>query len=103
MGSVTERSVCPNNFSHYVVFMFVACCSDDAVRIRARSLDSAAQGPAIEKEKRKKGRMEQAHNLLLNEDVCSILGEQQRAEFVFEWLRFLKKLLPAAERVCLGI
>lgn len=47
--------------------------------------------------------MEQAHSLLLNEDVCSILGEQQRAEFVFEWLRFLKKLLPAAERVCLGI
>ncbi|MCJ8737086.1 hypothetical protein PDJAM_G00019790 [Pangasius djambal] len=43
--------------------------------------------------------MEQAHSLLLNEDVCSILGEQQRAEFVFEWLRFLKKLLPAAERV----
>ncbi|MCI4382874.1 hypothetical protein PGIGA_G00019750 [Pangasianodon gigas] len=43
--------------------------------------------------------MEQAHSLLLNEDVCSILGEQQRAEFVFEWLRFLKKLLSAAERV----
>ncbi|XP_047677260.1 HEAT repeat-containing protein 5A isoform X1 [Tachysurus fulvidraco] len=43
--------------------------------------------------------MEQAHSLLLNEDVCSILGEQQRTEFVFEWLRFLKKLLPAAERV----
>lgn len=46
--------------------------------------------------------MEQAHSLLLNEDVCSVLGEQQRAEFVFKWLRFLKKLLPAAERVCLG-
>ncbi|XP_017331866.1 HEAT repeat-containing protein 5A isoform X5 [Ictalurus punctatus] len=43
--------------------------------------------------------MEQAHSLLLNEDVCSVLGEQQRAEFVFKWLRFLKKLLPAAERV----
>ncbi|KAM9466485.1 HEAT repeat-containing protein 5A isoform 2-T4 [Clarias gariepinus] len=42
--------------------------------------------------------MEQAHSLLLNEDVCSTLGEEQRAEFVFEWLRFLKKLLPAAER-----
>lgn len=46
--------------------------------------------------------MEQAHSLLLNEDVCSILGAQQKTEFVFEWLRFLKKLLPAAERVCLG-
>uniref|UniRef100_A0A4W4DTG3 HEAT repeat-containing protein 5A n=1 Tax=Electrophorus electricus TaxID=8005 RepID=A0A4W4DTG3_ELEEL len=39
--------------------------------------------------------MEQAHSLLLNEDVCSRLGEDQRAEFVFKWLRFLKKLLPA--------
>lgn len=46
--------------------------------------------------------MEQAHSLLLNEDVCSRLGEQQRAEFVLKWLRFLKKLLPAADRVCLG-
>ncbi|XP_060789898.1 HEAT repeat-containing protein 5A isoform X3 [Neoarius graeffei] len=43
--------------------------------------------------------MEQAHSLLLNEDACSRLGEQQRAEFVVEWLRFLKKLLPAADRV----
>uniref|UniRef100_A0AAR2KWJ4 HEAT repeat-containing protein 5A n=1 Tax=Pygocentrus nattereri TaxID=42514 RepID=A0AAR2KWJ4_PYGNA len=42
--------------------------------------------------------MEQAHSLLLNEDACSRLGEHQRAEFVFEWLRFLKKLLPVADR-----
>ncbi|XP_072545928.1 HEAT repeat-containing protein 5A isoform X2 [Salminus brasiliensis] len=42
--------------------------------------------------------MEQAHSLLLNEDACGRLGEHQRAEFVFEWLRFLKKLLPAADR-----
>uniref|UniRef100_A0A6Q2Y0Y9 HEAT repeat-containing protein 5A n=1 Tax=Esox lucius TaxID=8010 RepID=A0A6Q2Y0Y9_ESOLU len=39
--------------------------------------------------------MERAHSLLLNEEACSQLGEHQRAEFVFEWLRFLKKLLPA--------
>uniref|UniRef100_A0A8C7TDA7 HEAT repeat-containing protein 5A n=1 Tax=Oncorhynchus mykiss TaxID=8022 RepID=A0A8C7TDA7_ONCMY len=43
--------------------------------------------------------MERAHSLLLNEEACSQLGEHQRAEFVFEWLRFLKKLLPAADRV----
>ncbi|XP_076835147.1 HEAT repeat-containing protein 5A isoform X2 [Brachyhypopomus gauderio] len=43
--------------------------------------------------------MEQAHSLLLNEDACSQLGEDQRAEFVFEWLRFLKKLLPTIDRV----
>ncbi|XP_068607819.1 HEAT repeat-containing protein 5A [Brachionichthys hirsutus] len=42
--------------------------------------------------------MERAHSLLLNEDVWSQLGEHQRAEFVFEWLSHLKKLLPAADR-----
>ncbi|KAM6973609.1 HEAT repeat-containing protein 5A [Aplochiton taeniatus] len=42
--------------------------------------------------------MECAHSLLLNEEACSQLGEHQRAEFIFEWLRYLKKLLPAAER-----
>lgn len=43
--------------------------------------------------------MERAHNLLLNEEACSQLGEHQRAEFIFEWLNHLKKLLPAADRV----
>ncbi|XP_052001078.1 HEAT repeat-containing protein 5A isoform X2 [Xyrauchen texanus] len=42
--------------------------------------------------------MEQAHSLLLNEEACSQLREQQRPEFVFEWLHFLKKLLPATDR-----
>ncbi|XP_057200170.1 HEAT repeat-containing protein 5A isoform X1 [Triplophysa rosa] len=42
--------------------------------------------------------MEQAHSLLLNEEACSQLREPQRAEFVFEWLRFLKKLLPVTDR-----
>ncbi|KAK1140270.1 HEAT repeat-containing protein 5A-like isoform X1 [Acipenser oxyrinchus oxyrinchus] len=42
--------------------------------------------------------MELAHGLLLNEEVCSQLSEHQKAEFVFEWLRFLKKLLIAADR-----
>ncbi|XP_071355215.1 HEAT repeat-containing protein 5A isoform X3 [Trachinotus anak] len=43
--------------------------------------------------------MERAHSLLLNEEVCSQLGEHQRAEFIFEWLNHLKKLLPASDRV----
>uniref|UniRef100_A0A672QC35 HEAT repeat-containing protein 5A n=1 Tax=Sinocyclocheilus grahami TaxID=75366 RepID=A0A672QC35_SINGR len=42
--------------------------------------------------------MEQTHSLLLNEEACSQLREHQRAEFVLEWLRFLKKLLPATDR-----
>ncbi|KAG2457702.1 HTR5A protein, partial [Polypterus senegalus] len=39
-----------------------------------------------------------AHGLLLNEDICSQLSEPQRAEFVFEWLTFLQKLLVAADK-----
>uniref|UniRef100_A0A8P4G9G3 HEAT repeat-containing protein 5A n=1 Tax=Dicentrarchus labrax TaxID=13489 RepID=A0A8P4G9G3_DICLA len=42
--------------------------------------------------------MERAHSLLLNEEVCSQLGEHQRVEFIFEWLNHLKKLLPATDR-----
>uniref|UniRef100_A0A8C9TP61 HEAT repeat-containing protein 5A n=1 Tax=Scleropages formosus TaxID=113540 RepID=A0A8C9TP61_SCLFO len=42
--------------------------------------------------------MEKAHSLLLNEEVCGQLGEHQKAQFIFEWLSFLKKLLPAADR-----
>uniref|UniRef100_A0A671UYL6 HEAT repeat-containing protein 5A n=1 Tax=Sparus aurata TaxID=8175 RepID=A0A671UYL6_SPAAU len=42
--------------------------------------------------------MERAHTLLLNEEACSQLGEHQRAEFIFEWLNHLKKLLPATDR-----
>ncbi|XP_011618311.2 LOW QUALITY PROTEIN: HEAT repeat-containing protein 5A [Takifugu rubripes] len=42
--------------------------------------------------------MEHSHSLLLNEQLCSQLAEQQRAEFIFEWLTHLKKLLPAVDR-----
>ncbi|KAM6968415.1 LOW QUALITY PROTEIN: HEAT repeat-containing protein 5A [Tautogolabrus adspersus] len=42
--------------------------------------------------------MERAHSLLLNEEACGQLGEHQRAEFIFEWLNHLKKLLPATDR-----
>ncbi|XP_066486738.1 HEAT repeat-containing protein 5A isoform X2 [Tiliqua scincoides] len=39
--------------------------------------------------------MELAHSLLLNEEAYNQLGDFQKAEFAFEWLRFLEKLLPA--------
>ncbi|KAM6181817.1 HEAT repeat-containing protein 5A isoform 2-T2 [Erethizon dorsatum] len=42
--------------------------------------------------------MELAHSLLLNEDACSQLSEVQKAEFIFEWLRYLEKLLIATSR-----
>uniref|UniRef100_A0AAY4A7U5 HEAT repeat-containing protein 5A n=1 Tax=Denticeps clupeoides TaxID=299321 RepID=A0AAY4A7U5_9TELE len=43
--------------------------------------------------------MERAHTLLLDEEACGQLGEHQRPDFIYEWLRFLSKLLPAADRV----
>ncbi|XP_036906166.1 HEAT repeat-containing protein 5A isoform X4 [Sturnira hondurensis] len=42
--------------------------------------------------------MELAHSLLLNEDAYSQLGEVQKAEFIFDWLRYLEKLLLATNR-----
>lgn len=42
--------------------------------------------------------MELAHSLLLNEEASSQLGEVQKAEFIFEWLRYLEKLLLATSR-----
>lgn len=43
--------------------------------------------------------MELAHSLLLNEEEYNQLGEYQKSEFIFEWLRFLEKLLPVTSRV----
>ncbi|NXK89235.1 HTR5A protein, partial [Formicarius rufipectus] len=42
--------------------------------------------------------MELAHSLLLNEEAYNQLSEFQKAEFVFEWLQFLEKLLPVTSR-----
>ncbi|NXR82946.1 HTR5A protein, partial [Pycnonotus jocosus] len=42
--------------------------------------------------------MELAHSLLLNEEAYNQLGGFQKAEFIFEWLQFLEKLLPMTSR-----
>ncbi|NXX85392.1 HTR5A protein, partial [Urocolius indicus] len=42
--------------------------------------------------------MELAHSLLLNEEAYNQLGGFQKAEFIFEWLQFLDKLLPVTSR-----
>ncbi|NXU78909.1 HTR5A protein, partial [Oreotrochilus melanogaster] len=42
--------------------------------------------------------MELAHSLLLNEEAYGQLGEFQKAEFVFEWLQFLERLLPVTSK-----
>ncbi|XP_058507567.1 HEAT repeat-containing protein 5B isoform X4 [Solea solea] len=43
--------------------------------------------------------MELAHSLLLNEDALAQITEAKRPVFVFEWLRFLDKVLVAANKV----
>ncbi|XP_062864698.1 HEAT repeat-containing protein 5B [Trichomycterus rosablanca] len=43
--------------------------------------------------------MELAHSLLLNEDALAQITEAKRPVFIFEWLRFLNKVLIAANRV----
>lgn len=43
--------------------------------------------------------MELAHSLLLNEEAFKKIPENKRPVFVFEWLRFLDKVLSAAQKV----
>lgn len=43
--------------------------------------------------------MELAHSLLLNEEALAHVTEAKRAVFIFEWLRFLDKVLVAANKV----
>jgi hypothetical protein len=42
--------------------------------------------------------MELAHSLTLNEEAYNQLSEQKRPIFVFEWLRFLEKVLVNANK-----
>ncbi|XP_072565589.1 HEAT repeat-containing protein 5B isoform X3 [Paramormyrops kingsleyae] len=43
--------------------------------------------------------MELAHSLLLNEDALAQITEAKKPVFIFEWLRFLDKVLVAANKV----
>ena len=43
--------------------------------------------------------MELAHSLLLNEEAFKRISETKRPVFIFEWLRFLDKVLVAAQKV----
>ncbi|KAF3842288.1 hypothetical protein F7725_024239 [Dissostichus mawsoni] len=43
--------------------------------------------------------MELAHSLLLNEEALAQITEAKRPVFIFEWLRFLDKVLVTANRV----
>lgn len=43
--------------------------------------------------------MELAQSLLLNEDAYKKVAEAKRPVFIYEWLRFLDKVLVAAQKV----
>lgn len=43
--------------------------------------------------------MELSHSLTLNEDALKEIPEAKRPVFIFEWLRFLDKVLTAAQKV----
>lgn len=43
--------------------------------------------------------MELSHSLLLNEQALSQVAESKRPIFIYEWLRFLDKVLVAAQKV----
>ena len=47
--------------------------------------------------------MELAHSLLLNEEALAQITEAKRPVFIFEWLRFLDKVLVTANRVTIEI
>uniref|UniRef100_A0A667ZSG5 HEAT repeat-containing protein 5B n=1 Tax=Myripristis murdjan TaxID=586833 RepID=A0A667ZSG5_9TELE len=47
--------------------------------------------------------MELAHSLLLNEDALAQITEAKRPVFIFEWLRFLDKVLVAANKVTVDV
>nr|XP_036233304.1 HEAT repeat-containing protein 5B isoform X2 [Bactrocera oleae] len=42
--------------------------------------------------------MELSHSLTLNEEALKQLPEQKRPVFIFEWLRYLEKVLPVAQK-----
>ena len=44
--------------------------------------------------------MELAHGLLLNEDALKTIPENKKETFIYEWLRFLLKVLKASHKVC---
>uniref|UniRef100_A0A182VRX2 HEAT repeat-containing protein 5A n=1 Tax=Anopheles minimus TaxID=112268 RepID=A0A182VRX2_9DIPT len=51
-----------------------------------------------EEEAELSARMELSHSLTLNEAALNQLPEQKRPVFIFEWLRFLDKVLVAAQK-----
>lgn len=47
--------------------------------------------------------MELSHSLLLNEEALRQLPETKRPVFIFEWLRFLDKVLVTSKKVSIHV
>lgn len=43
--------------------------------------------------------MELSHSLILNEEALTHFTDHKQSIFVFEWLRFLNRVLPVAQKV----
>ncbi|OZC05403.1 hypothetical protein X798_07624, partial [Onchocerca flexuosa] len=42
--------------------------------------------------------MEQSNSLLLNEEALNLCADSKKPVFVYEWLRYLDRILPAAQK-----
>lgn len=42
--------------------------------------------------------MDETHSLLLNEEALEACPEQKRPVFIYEWLRYLDRILPITQR-----
>nr|CAD7398136.1 unnamed protein product [Timema poppensis] len=82
----SARSVA--NPSRFNMFFFPPLTSSD--QLDSRPL--ASQTPVAMM-------MELSHSLTLNEEALQQIPEAKRPVFVFEWLRFLDKVLVAAQKV----
>lgn len=54
---------------------------------------------SVSKNPSPKHTMELSHSLTLNEEALLQIPEAQQPMFIFEWLRFLDKVLVAAQKV----
>ena len=46
--------------------------------------------------------MEQSNSLLLNEEALKQCSDQTKPIFIYEWLRYLDRILPVTQKVSLA-
>lgn len=83
-----------------VVTVPVPGCRSTTGSKQSSSPHSGAEGDDSEEEDPV---MELSHSLLLNEEALAQIADSKKPIFIFEWLRFLDKVLIAANRVSLHL